>query len=633
MFSDPSPSLKPSQRELDATSASFVQTLSEPANVAALAVGSLAFHGAKWAGLEGFARLGITRCLPIARALSHVFALASEVSAFRGAWKALAKPAAGSSEASVFDPKAWWGTALDFSIMKWLAPLAPREPLLAASLQSHAMLLGRALGAGLGWASPEAGSYVEKLARAQAFQLASAGAQSIFQSLGGASILRAEKVLQLTAAEGLAFRRIPTAPAPSVRLQRSSSQAHDPSRARERRQARAFLQELQRAASAEEVAAALERMPGLTRNDSRQADWLRQALHPLHLLDPRWARLVAQMDQDPFGAFAKAKALHAQRVRGEALRWVQEHLRIHPGLWGHRIAWDWEAYDHLQVLSRMVEEALLIDRQNRAESLWLGMPPRAKAQALNLMFMHNGEEALFLHCSASEAQKFSNLMGRDGSPFEVGLAVPPAHYFRGDLRVERTLSGYGGAIYAIDPASRSLRIFYGNDEKEFRPSLGADRSERMQRVTEEILRIHSQTRYLGAMQKWSQAKGLNFEAHEVPYAWILQRGSSAIFKMDQKVYPHLSRIQTSFEKAAAQLRELPAELVLVLGSQTSLAQPSVDGEKWPLIEHSHPIPPLRGSYDYALGMPSIENQDGSGDLALFYSQSRALARPYALGAL
>jgi len=380
----------------------------------------------------------------------------------------------------------------------------------------------------------------------------------------------------------------------------------------------AFAFEVRDVEKVDEFLDLLQRMPKVGKKDAAKAEQLRKALQPVNLLSPKWARLVEGMEGDFFGLPSKARALHAALLRPRVLAWAERHLHVYPPQWEQRLREGTSGQAQLQELSLLVREALLFGPAGKAEFLWERMRPGIQKRALQLLFWEDASQEVHgLRCSASQAQAFSNLLGRHGSPLEVGLSVPPAFYGREGLRVERTLGPYGGAIYSYDPAARKMRVYYGNRDAPFRPASREDRSARLWAAVLEIARRDDQSHYLDKMRAWCRKKRIEFEAYEVPYAWIHERAAVQVPE-EGGYFPPLSRVQAGFEETLIRLKSLPPEVLLVLGDENSVTMAEVSGQVWPIVEHNHPPYSRPGTWrDYSWGLPSIQSKAG-GDLLLIH---------------
>lgn len=166
-------SLTQAQVGFDRVAQNFQQTISDPTFLPAMAVGSAAYRLGKLTLLEGAAAAGITKFVPriVLNPTLSLAALGGEVSAFRASSNVLGSWAGHLPTQSTFHAKGWSGTFTDFLFLKTFGRFGASNPILAHAAQSHAMVLGHEVSARLGFTDAQAGSYVEKLAHAEATNL------------------------------------------------------------------------------------------------------------------------------------------------------------------------------------------------------------------------------------------------------------------------------------------------------------------------------------------------------------------------------------------------------------------------------------------------------------------------------
>lgn len=187
---DSSTWLTHSQVGLDSTFHSFAQHAANPASLAAMTLGSFAFKAARLGFLQASAGLNLTRVIPscFIQSATQIFGLCIEVSAFRAA----SHPAQ-----NIFDPQGWWGTTIDFCALKTIGHLGVgRNILLVHLAQANAMVLGHEVSAQLGFTAHEQGSYLERLALAEASNMALSAGVSLMGILSTGKIHQAERSLE-----------------------------------------------------------------------------------------------------------------------------------------------------------------------------------------------------------------------------------------------------------------------------------------------------------------------------------------------------------------------------------------------------------------------------------------------------
>lgn len=206
---DAASNLSHSQIELDNALSRFSEEASNPVTLVSMTLGSLAFQGTRSAllAIRGFQN-------PVLRtAFSYTGALASEVSVFRASNIFLNNSTRTQQAAplqEIFDPKSWFSTALDFSLLKFTgAATGTQNIFLRHAAQDMAMVTGHELGARLGWANAESGTFIEKLFHAEMINLQLMAGGSLGHVLGGGRVQLFERSLSLQS-EVLShrFRRI-----------------------------------------------------------------------------------------------------------------------------------------------------------------------------------------------------------------------------------------------------------------------------------------------------------------------------------------------------------------------------------------------------------------------------------------
>lgn len=191
--------LTQSQLSIDAAVNNFSSQAADPSSLAAMTIGSFAFRLARLGFLQGAASTGLSRIAPrfLTQGAAHLFALSTEVTAFRGANHFFASLSGHFPEQSIFDSKGWKGTFTDFLALKSIGHLgAGQNIFLTHFAQANAMVLGHQISADLGFTQHEEGSYIERLAQAEATNIAlSAGMGLLHRFAPGLS--RLERGLEL----------------------------------------------------------------------------------------------------------------------------------------------------------------------------------------------------------------------------------------------------------------------------------------------------------------------------------------------------------------------------------------------------------------------------------------------------
>lgn len=170
--SNQDPALTRSQVQLDATVATLADEARNPLGIAAMVAGSFAYRASNLV----FARLAsplLAESGLVARSLAQTAirgaSLGTEVTAFRAASNAFGSLAGHASAQGVFDADGWRGTFIDFLALKTIGHAAGGTNLaLTHFAQANAMVLGHELSAGLGLSARQEGSYIERLAQAEA---------------------------------------------------------------------------------------------------------------------------------------------------------------------------------------------------------------------------------------------------------------------------------------------------------------------------------------------------------------------------------------------------------------------------------------------------------------------------------
>lgn len=190
-------SLTQAQVGFDRVAQNFQQTISDPTFLPAMVVGSAAYRLAKLTLLEGAAAAGITKFVPriVLNPTLSLAALGGEVSAFRASSNVLGSWAGHLPTQSTFHAKGWSGTFTDFLFLKTFGRFGASNPILAHAAQSHAMVLGHEMSARLGFTDAQDGSYVEKLARAEATNLGLGAGMAFMHVATRGSLQVAEKAV------------------------------------------------------------------------------------------------------------------------------------------------------------------------------------------------------------------------------------------------------------------------------------------------------------------------------------------------------------------------------------------------------------------------------------------------------
>lgn len=175
-------------------------TIENPSFLSSMLVGSAAYRFSKWAFVEAASLSKLASLLPkpVLGASSTLFALSSEVTAFRSAHQILEKGYDTQFHKEVFERKAWLGTAIDFGSLKGIGILALNaNPILRSTLQSAGMVAARDLSAALNISPAETGTYVERIAQAQVTQWGMGAGIGLFHHLNSGRIQNHEIAARL----------------------------------------------------------------------------------------------------------------------------------------------------------------------------------------------------------------------------------------------------------------------------------------------------------------------------------------------------------------------------------------------------------------------------------------------------
>lgn len=187
--------LTQTQIGLDSVVTRFNETAADPTLLPAMAVGSMAFRFAKLGLLETAAASGLAKLAPkiILTPSASLLALSAEVTAFRGTSHLLGSWAGRPSYQGVFDPKGWKGSFTDFLALKTFGRMGSVNPVLTHFAQANAMVLGHAASARLGFTDHRAGTYIERLAHAEATNMALGAGMGLMNKLSAGKITALEK--------------------------------------------------------------------------------------------------------------------------------------------------------------------------------------------------------------------------------------------------------------------------------------------------------------------------------------------------------------------------------------------------------------------------------------------------------
>lgn len=190
------PTLSQPQIQLDQVQSQFAQSLSDPSVLPAAMVGSFTYRFLKLGFLGSAVSLGISRWMPrvLLTPAIALGALGGEVTLFRATHRFLSSESGAS--AAAFHSETWAGTFSNFFFLKAFARLGASNPLLAHTLQAHALVLGHEVSARFGFAEFQSGSYLEKLTQAAALNLSLSAGMALMHVGTGARLQIAERGLE-----------------------------------------------------------------------------------------------------------------------------------------------------------------------------------------------------------------------------------------------------------------------------------------------------------------------------------------------------------------------------------------------------------------------------------------------------
>ncbi len=179
-----------SQLSLDSTLHSFTEHASDPVSLVAMTAGSFTFRLARMGALQGLASTALSRAPRfLINSSANLFALTCEVSAFRAASNGLGSFAGRPTQPGVFDANGWRGTFVDFLALKGIGHLGGNTNVaLTHFAQSSAMVAGHEASAALGFTDHQEGTLIQKLAEAEASNIAMGA------GMAGAAILTRGRV-------------------------------------------------------------------------------------------------------------------------------------------------------------------------------------------------------------------------------------------------------------------------------------------------------------------------------------------------------------------------------------------------------------------------------------------------------
>lgn len=193
-FSSAAPLLSSRQGKMDALLSDFSEGMADVRAVASFTAGGFAYQAGKWAALAGVSRSAI-----LARWAAPALGLASEVAAFQGV-QHLSRASGAASESSFFDAKAWGGTALDISLLKFAGfACAGGNAAFAHFAQANALVWGREISEGLGFAESLPGDYLQKLLGAEVSNLQMRMSLAFLHHGSGGKILISQRALEAKA--------------------------------------------------------------------------------------------------------------------------------------------------------------------------------------------------------------------------------------------------------------------------------------------------------------------------------------------------------------------------------------------------------------------------------------------------
>lgn len=163
-------SLSQEQISIDHVLTSFQRELGNVATLAAIGAGTLSYRLSKL----GILSLGSH---PSLHFLAPLGGLGVEVSAFRGVQSLF------SSENRKIFGRDWFSSLIDFGCLKLFSPLAHRNLLLGHFTQANAMVLGQEFSSRLGLLETPKGTYLERLAHAEAMNMALGASMGLWRHL------------------------------------------------------------------------------------------------------------------------------------------------------------------------------------------------------------------------------------------------------------------------------------------------------------------------------------------------------------------------------------------------------------------------------------------------------------------
>lgn len=174
-FMDGQPSLlTQGQLGIDSTLEGFAHHASDPVSLASMMVGSFTYKLARLGALQGIASSALSRAPRfLVNSSANLFALTCEVSAFRAASNGLGSLAGHPTQPGVFDANGWRGTFVDFIALKSIGHLGGNSNVVLTHFaQSSAMVIGHETTAALGFTEHQQGTFIQKLADAEATNIA-----------------------------------------------------------------------------------------------------------------------------------------------------------------------------------------------------------------------------------------------------------------------------------------------------------------------------------------------------------------------------------------------------------------------------------------------------------------------------
>lgn len=197
-------SLSSSQMELDALASHFQEEASNPAAIASMAMGSLAYQAGRAALLRAFS----SRHFILQNSFSFVGALSLEVTTFRASRNFIqglqAVPLREND--GTFQAQSWLSTALDLGLLKLAgASLGNQNIILRHASQDLALVSAHEMGSALHWIPEEQGSFSQKLMRAEAMNWSLIAGSALALRLSSGKLQRFEQVLR---SQGEAIRSV-----------------------------------------------------------------------------------------------------------------------------------------------------------------------------------------------------------------------------------------------------------------------------------------------------------------------------------------------------------------------------------------------------------------------------------------